>query len=60
MVAERDRRGSMRGALATAAAVFALVLGGASEAQERAPAAGATQVTGIRAWPNPGGTRIVF
>lgn len=57
-MAEPHRRGTFRRVHAAAAAVLALALCAAGEA--RAQPAGTVQVTGVRAWPNPGGTRIVL
>jgi N-acetylmuramoyl-L-alanine amidase len=61
MVAEAHHGGGVRGPRAAwvASLALGLALAGAAHAQDGA-APGATQVTGIRAWPNPGGTRIVL
>ena len=58
-MAQTDRGLSLGGTLAAVAAVAVLLTGGPGARAQEAPAAG-VQLTGMRAWTNPGGTRVVL
>ncbi|HEX5634216.1 MAG TPA: N-acetylmuramoyl-L-alanine amidase [Gemmatimonadales bacterium] len=62
-MAHTERRPVFGVALAALAAVAALLTGNPARAEEAPAATGApagVQLTGMRAWTNPGGTRLVF
>ena len=58
-MAQTDRGRSLGSTLAAVAAVAVLLTGGSGARAQEAPASG-MQLTGMRAWTNPGGTRVVL